>query len=214
MTCFRSQLCCIASFILYLFLFIKKKSSLYGLPPKPHIFTNLPLQGEFLNVYSLISDLPSEIQNLILDHLGANNSDIKSLIKYTLADFDRLEKSFYDNLCEQDCIDKAENHYLKTGEFLSQHLNRNSFRLRDAYLYEQQQVHIALQESVSKEVSKLIHRKALYESITKDYSLVNGCIDSFNSQRMHKSSLEISSIKDMIQNLESYKVWTQNIKTK
>lgn len=67
--------------------------------------------------------------------------------------------------------------------------------------------HLVLQDSVSKEVSKLIHIKGLYESIKKYYSHVNACIEKFNisNKNIHKSSHEINSIKDMITSLESYK---------
>lgn len=77
---------------------------------------------------------------------------------------------------------------------------------RDANLHREQEVHTTLQESVTKEVSELIRIKTLYESITKDYPFVNKCIEDFNSHHVHKSNLEVNSTKDMIRNLESYKV--------
>ena len=77
---------------------------------------------------------------------------------------------------------------------------------RDANLCREQELHTTLQKSVTKEVSELIRIKTLYESITKDYTFVNDCIEKFNSQREYKSNLEVNSIKDMIRNLESYKV--------
>ena len=32
------------------------------------------------------------------------------------------------------------------------------------------------------------------------------CIEDFNSEHVHKSNLEVNSVKDMIRNLESYKL--------
>ena len=40
--------------------------------------------------------------------------------------------------------------------------------------------HLSTYDSVSKEISKLIHVRSLYESITKDYSHINSCIESLD----------------------------------
>ena len=67
--------------------------------------------------------------------------------------------------------------------------------------------HIGVYNSVSKDISKLIHMKGLYESITKDHSHVNSCIENLNGKFIHKQNTdEMHSIKDLITNLESYKV--------
>ncbi len=165
---------------------------------------SLHLQSTFIEIVSLISDFPSDINNLILNHLGANDLHINNLIKDTLAHFDILEKSFYNNLSEQDYLDTVEKACAKSGNHYR--LYYDETRPRDVNLYQEQQVHTTLQKSVTKEVSELIRIKTLYESITKDYSFVNKCIENFNSQRVHKSNFEVNSIKDMIHNLESYKV--------
>ena len=180
--------------------------------PKPQAFLSVSLQSIFIDVSSLLSDFPSDINNLILDHLGANDLHMKNLINNTLAHFDWLEKSFYDNLSEQEFLDTAEKDYHKWSEY--SRLGYDEYMSRDANLHQEQEVHTTLQESVTKEVSELIRTKTLYESITKDYTFVNRCIENFKSQRVHKSNLEVNSIKDMIRNLESSKVWTQNINNK
>ena len=83
-------------------------------PPKPHAFVSLSSQSILIDVSSLISGFPSDINNLILDHLGANDLHMSNLINDILARFDRLEESFYDNLSEQEFLDRVENDYIKS----------------------------------------------------------------------------------------------------
>ena len=157
-----------------------------------------------LDVSSLTSHFPADINNLILDQLGANDSHLKNLINDTLGHFHKLERSFYDNLHEQEYLERVEKAYANEGNHYR--LDFYESRPRDANLYREQELHTTYQKSVTKEVSELIRIKTLYESITKDYSFVNKCIENFNNQREYKSNLEVNSIKDMIRNLESYKV--------
>ena len=186
---------------------IPKRAKYRSLPP-----ASLILQSTPIDVASLISHFPPDINNMILYHLGANDLHINNLIKDALTHFYELEKSFYDNLYEQDYLDRAEKTYLnRSGRF---GLDYTEIRSRDANLYQEQLVHTTLQESVAKEVDELTRATTFYESITKDYSFVNKCIENFNSQHAHKSNFEVNSIKDMVRNLESYKVWTQNINNK
>ena len=181
-------------------------------PSRAHAIVSLSTQSTLIDVCSLISSFPSDINSMILDHLGANDLHMNNLINDILAHFYRLEKSFYDNLSEQEFLDRVENDYLKQLEY--SRTAYDEYMSRDANLYRNQEVHTTLQESVTKEVSELIRIKTLYESITKDYSFVNKCIENLNSHHTHKSNLEVNSIKDMIRNLESYKVWTQKISNK
>lgn len=73
----------------------------------------VPLQSMFIDVSSLTSHFPSDINNLILDHLGANDLRIKNLINHTLGHFYKLERSFYDNLSEQEFLDRVEKNCIK-----------------------------------------------------------------------------------------------------
>ena len=130
---------------------------------------SLPLQSECIDIASLITSLPADINNLILGHLGANHSDIKNQTEYTLSKLSELDMS----------------HRLYTEIIPLDNPAR----------------HFILHDTVTKEVSKLIHMKGLYESITKDYTHFNACIKNFN----HRSTHELNNIKDMITSLESYK---------
>ena len=146
-------------------------------PPKPHAFVSLPVQSASIDIVSLITSFPTDINNLILGQLGANHSDIKDQTAITLSSLSVL-----------DAFHIIYTQVLPADEPVGYQV---------------------LEDSASKEISKLIHIKGLYESITKDYSHVNACIENFNSGRSphHKSSHEINSIKDMITSLESYKAW-------
>ena len=146
-------------------------------PPKPHAFVSLPLQSVPIDIASLITSFPADINDLILSHLGANRSDINNQIVTTQSGFARLDmfQLIFTDMCP---ADKPSWHH------------DNS-------------------DSLTKEVSNLIHKKAFYESITKDNSHVNAYLAKTNGEFRHKN-YETSSIKDMITRLESYKAWKQH----
>ena len=146
-------------------------------PPKPHAFVSLPVQSGCMDIASLIDSFPSEIKDSILGHLGANHSDIRVQTAITLESFAKLNRSY---------------------EIYTQMLPAD-----DPVTH----IRTVLHSNVTEEVSKLIHQKSFYESITKDYSHVNACIEKFNSGYVHRRGPEIKSIKDMITSLESYKAW-------
>lgn len=60
-------------------------------------------------------------------------------------------------------------------------------------------------KGTSEELSKLIQMKGLYETLTNDYSFVKEHINEINNQRLPNGKIKITSIKDMIQQLDSYK---------
>ena len=67
--------------------------------------------------------------------------------------------------------------------------------------------HVDGYNNVSKEIAKLIHMKGYYEPITKDFDHVPSCIGKLNGVfTLKQNKAEIASIKDMITNLESYKI--------
>ena len=145
-------------------------------PPKPHAFVSLPVQSGCMDIASLIDSFPSEIKDSILGHLGANHSDIRDQTAITLKSFAKLDRS-YENYAQMLPAEDPVTH-----------------------------IRTVLHYNVTEEVSKLIHQKSFYESITKNYSHVNACIEKFNSGCVHRRGPEIKSIKDMITSLESYKL--------
>ena len=196
--------------LFFLFFFIallrstSAKGSVYkfGFPAKPHIVTVLQSSFICLDIVYNILNLPLEVKCNILGHLGANNADLKILIDSTLDNFDILEKSFWDNISEQEKLDYMQAKLQKTLSYTQE------YKARDLNCYKQQQVHLNLQKSVKEQVSDLIQKKNIYESITKDYKLVNNTIKANNITSFYRGT-PIKSINDMMSELHVYKDMTK-----
>ena len=180
-------------------------------PPKPHAFVSLPLQSASIDIASLITSFPADIQDLILSHLGADHLHIRDQTGITLRSLSRLDMShhIYSQMFPLDSPYRFQPLSDVTSEGFYRSIARDYYdvlfsdiRMRPN---DDSMVFNALYDSASKEVSNLIHIKGFYVSITKDYSHVNTCIEKFNCDGGHKSSSDISSIKDMITKLDSYK---------
>lgn len=174
----------------------------FVLPPKTHLAPII--QSGSADVINSITDLPLELRHLILECSGASNANLKDLINSISEKLDLLKESHSKLL---DTKDKLENYNSRLYRwwFGNDYSSVPRDVLEAARYHEL--YHIMYHKGTSEELSKLIQMKGLYETLTNDYSFVKEHINEINNQRLPNGKIKITSIKDMIQQLDSYKDW-------